>query len=458
MKIRWRLTWYGIGLTALALLGFLILIILLAQATASDEQDALLSAIADDAAESISTAQTDVFDIGVPPFAPDSSTSDQPFTTVYDEQSVVVFATGTVNGSPLVLPDDVQAEAWATGAAEATIDEVRSQIRTWTNPNLGNGLVAASQTTRVVEDQLVGARGFLAAFAFIALLAAAIGAWFMAKRALRPLRELADTTDEIGSTGDLSRRLPDVSQEDEVGDLTSSFNAMLASLEEARSARDQTIEGQKRFVADASHELRSPLTSIAANAGFLLDHSDADPSDIAEATSDIATSAARMAELIDGLIVLARSDEAQTVHLEPVDLRTAISAVMDGVPQTSGLVITSDVLNAVIVDGDLDQIEQVLRILVDNASRHGATALSISAEVGDNVVLYLDDNGPGVEESQREAIFERFYRADPARSGPGYGLGLSIAASIVATHNGSISVGAAPAGGARFQIVFPTLT
>jgi len=127
-------------------------------------------------------------------------------------------------------------------------------------------------------------------------------------RAVRPLADLAETTDEIAATGDLSRRLPSVKANDEVGRLTTSFNAMLASLEETRARLASSLDTQRQFVADASHELRSPLSTIRGNAGFLMDRPDATEEDRNEAIGDISAEADRMSLLVDDLLMLARGD------------------------------------------------------------------------------------------------------------------------------------------------------
>ena len=457
MKIRWRLTWYGIGFTALTLVGFIVVIVLLVEGTAGEDQDTQLSAIADEAAASIEQADPAAVQPGVPPLAIDATTSDQPFTTVYDEVGSVVFATGTVDGEPLDLPAAVIVEALQQGSSEASVGSVRTQVRRWENPGLGVGVVAASQALRVVEQQIAGLRFFLVAFGAIALIAAAIGAWFMAGRALRPLNQLAETTDEIGSTDDLSRRLPEVKRDDEVGTLTRSFNAMLETIEESRSVRDETIAAQKRFVADASHELRSPLTSIRANSGFLRDHPDAAVIDRAEAVEDIADEADRMGGLIDDLITLARADAGAETSggYRRVDLDAVARAAQRRARNLAiDVVVRSD--GPVVVEGSDTELAELAWILIENASVHGGTQVVVSTGSDGAVgALVVSDDGPGIPAGESDAVFERFYRSDPARSGPGHGLGLSIARTIVHRHDGSISVASGDLGGAEVTVTLP---
>ncbi len=458
MKIRWRLTWYGIWFTALVLVGFILLISVLVAGSAQTEQDDLLSGAADEAAAALSTVDGSQLRPSVPPVLADSSTSDQPFLTVFDDTGGVYYATGTVNGSPLELPLTVVEEALATGSSSASFLGVRTQVRRWESSDVGAGVVAASQSERVVDEQLTSLRAFLVAFGLIALIAAAVGAWFVAGRALHPLRTLALTTDGIGTTGDLSQRLPSVSQEDEVDTLTRSFNSMLDGLEAARMDRDLTIDAQKRFIADASHELRSPLTSIRANAGFLVERRDASEADRRDASRDIAHEADRMSGLIDDLLTLARSAvrSHDSRDFTPVDLVVVARSVQR---RAHNLAVSVEVQapETAIVRGHGGELSELMWILVDNADRHGGMSAAITIRKdGEQTIVEVVDDGDGIPGDDLERVFDRFHRADPARSGPGHGLGLAIARAIAERHGGSISAANAPDGGALFRVKLPS--
>jgi len=238
---------------------------------------------------------------------------------------------------------------------------------------------------------------FLVIFGFIALAAAAIGAWFMAGRALRPLKLLADTTDEIGDTGDLSRRLPPVSQDDEVRALTDSFNAMIDGIEAARAERDLTIDSQKRFVADASHELRSPLTSIRANAGFLADRPGASDEDRSDATRDIGLEADRMSHLIDDLLTLARADVRSDDRSDfaPVNI-AGVARSVERRARNLRVNVEVHAPDKVIGVGSSDDLAELLWILVDNADRHGGDSVDIGVSPdGNDVRIVVQDSRTG---------------------------------------------------------------
>lgn len=457
MKIRWRLTWYGVGFTAIVLVGIIFLLGVLVSSSAANDQDELLSGMANETAAELASGDVQASEPIVPPGVPDASTSDHPFLTVYDSHGAVLYATGTVDGQPLELPGSVVNEATDDGMASASFSGVRSEVRAWEDASGASGVVAASQSERVVESQLLGARWFMAVFGVIALLAAGIGAWFMAGRALRPLRALAETTDRIGETGDLSARLSEVAHDDEVGALTSSFNEMIDGLEAARAERDLTIESQKRFVADASHELRSPLTSIRANAGFLAENENASPDDRNAAISDIRSESERMSGLIDELLTLARADTlAQAADFRIVDLVEIVRSVAARARHLS-IGLKLELPERADVRGDEDELAEVVWILIDNADKHGGDHATITVDGEDgSVVLSVVDDGPGIPEPDLGRVFDRFHRSDPARSGPGHGLGLAMARAIIRRHDGSIETTNAPTGGSVFTVVLAT--
>lgn len=457
MKIRWRLTWYGIGFTALSLAGFIIVIILLVAGSSGEDQDKLLAGIADGSADVIESLDAPL-ELSSSPLVVDANVSDQPFTTVYDDSGAVLHSTGVVDGLPLHLPAAVVVEALSSGQSQADVDGVRVQVRRWENSTLGVGVVAVGQSLRVAKQQVAGLTAFLVIFGVVALVAAGIGAWFMSGRALRPLRLLAETTDEIGATGNLSQRLPPVRQNDEVGALSESFNTMLEGIETARHDRELTIDAQKRFVADASHELRSPLTSIRANAGFLAGNPHASAQDRAEATKDISDEADRMTLLIDSLLALARGD-AETDGSEayiPVDLSGVVRSVQRRA-RNLAVEVAVQTPDTCIVMGDHAQLAEFVWILVDNADKHGGDTVSITVvERQGEVKIVVEDDGPGIPTEDLTRVFDRFHRSDPTRSGPGYGLGLSIAQSIAFAHGGSIDVSNGEGGGAVFVVQLPS--
>ena len=245
------------------------------------------------------------------------------------------------------------------------------------------------------------------------------------------------------SEKDLAERVPVPAARDEVGRLAETMNGMIARLEQAQNV-------QRRFVADASHELRSPLATIGAGLELL---QDSDPSTVGALRGETR----RLGRLVDDLLLLARADERglQPRHDE-VDLDEIVEAER-GRPYEDGM-CTEVRAEHVRVVGDRSQLVRVLRNLVDNAHRHARSRVLVTlGRDGDRAVLDVADDGPGVPAADRIRIFERFVRLDDARARAdgGSGLGLAIVAEVVAAHDGQVWVEDAPSGGALFRVRLP---
>jgi two-component system, OmpR family, sensor kinase len=295
-------------------------------------------------------------------------------------------------------------------------------------PAAGGALIVAG-TTAEIDDTLDTTRRFVLLASVAAALLAAALATLLARRALRPLRRLSSGARAIERTGDASQRLPDPHARDEVGTLAETLNAMLASLERAR-------EAEQRFVGDASHELRTPLTALRGNLAYVTKHG----ADL-EVLEDIAADAARLGDLLDDLLALAREDAAVSLRAEPVELAELVrDAGADEVV----------VPDSVLVLGERPALERAVGNLVRNARRHGSGDVTVTVERdGDRVRLSVADEGPGLTPEEAEHAFERFWRG-PETAAPGSGLGLPIVRAIVERHGGGVSVD-----GARFTIELP---
>jgi signal transduction histidine kinase len=259
--------------------------------------------------------------------------------------------------------------------------------------------------------------------ALLAVLAAAL----LTRRGLRPLRRLADAAGEIERTADPARRLPDTGVADEIGRLTGVLNRMLASLEASRA-------NERRFLADASHELRTPVTALLGNVEFAARHG-AD----AEVLADLQRDATRLARLVDDLLVLERSGAAEQAAV-PVDLDRLVSDV--AATHSDGRVVLGTV-EPVAVEGDEDALDRAVQNLIENGLVHGPAGGRVTIDVrrrGDLAVLTVSDDGPGPSPEQHARMFERFWRGPDSSERPGSGLGLSIVSAIVRRHGGSITV------------------
>ena len=437
-------------MVALALVLFGVLVYTLLALSATNNQDMQLRSRARQAASS-----TNVGDLSPHPLiaAADLSNSTDVYVEVLDPYGVPLYATAMLDGAPPPVPEGLLAQASAHNGAFATEGDARkgTQLRVYAQPLVG-GYVIAGQSTRVPASNVSGVVAFLIISAVPALLAALIASWLVAGRALRPLRMVASTADDIGSTRDFSRRLAVGRRGDEVALLSSSFNRMLAALQGA-------LDAQRRFVADASHELRTPLATIQGNAGLLAIGPNVDEKVRRAAAADIVGESERMARLTDRLLTLARADSGLDLQLAPVQLAPlAEEVVRQAATLHPDLHLTTDLADLA-VSGDEDALRQLLWILLDNAARHARSKVSVAVQAdGEWARLVVADDGPGVPPDDRERIFERFYKADPSRRDGGAGLGLAIARWITEQHVGRVIAADGPDGGAGFFVDLPLLS
>ena len=438
MPLRLRLALFGAAVVALTLVLFgALLYALLAHGATTNQDDALRSR-AREAAASLNSGS----DLAprAPVAAANLATSSDVFVDVLDQSWTVIYTTGELNGTAPAIAPGLRARA-AGGAFDT-----EGGLRLYAIPFKG-GYVVTGQSTRVVQSNLSGIVGFLVISGVPTLIAALAASWLVAGRALKPLKDVAGTADEIGRTRDFARRLPRRRTRDEVAMLSTSFNRMLEQLQDS-------FESQRRFVADASHELRTPLTTIQGNAGLLARGPEVSDEDRRAAAADISAETSRMTRLVDRMLTLARADSGLKLGLAPLELALVVLEVCrqaQTVHPDRDLVTDA---NSATIAGDEDAIRQLVWILLDNALRHSRSRVSVILSTeGDWTRLTVADDGPGIDAAEREKVFERFYRSDRARSGQGAGLGLSIARWIVEQHGGRILAGEGQEGGGAAMYV-----
>jgi len=349
-------------------------------------------------------------------------------------------------------------------------------------------LVASSQyevdhaVQRLVTINLFGGISVL-------LFAATIGAELI-RRSMRPLSQIEKTASAIAA-GDLSQRVPDPEPDNpapvtEVGSLARSLNTMLAQIEtaftaqaaseaaarEAEQSARHSEERMRRFVADASHELRTPLTTIRGFAELYRQGAVTTPQQTAEVVQRIENEASRMGLLVEDLLLLARLDRERPLKLTPVELRVLASEAVEAArvvaPDRQITLVTAPGSGHLVVRGDDARLRQVIGNLVTNALTHTPAGtpvivrLASEPDEGDTgmAVLEVHDRGPGLSPEQQERVFERFYRADRARTRRSdgtvsTGLGLAIVAALVAAHEGVVEVDSQPGVGATFRVRLP---
>jgi two-component system OmpR family sensor kinase len=284
------------------------------------------------------------------------------------------------------------------------------------------------------------------------------GVWFAASRTLAAVDRVTHTASTIELSQSLSERIPEdaVTGDDEMSRLVRTFNNMLDRISVA-------FDAQRQFVADSSHELRSPLTVIRGNLDLL--RRTHDPEERHSIERLIEDEAARMSRLVDNLLFLAQLGEMEQagapLDRRPVELDSLLLTVYQQARSMSSrhTILLGDE-DAITIDGDRDQLQQLLLNLVDNAIKYtppgGTIILSLRAE-GDDALLEVKDTGIGIPPEDLPHIFDRFYRVDKARSRRigGAGLGLSIVKGIATSHGGDVEVASAPGEGTTFKVRLP---
>jgi two-component system OmpR family sensor kinase len=299
--------------------------------------------------------------------------------------------------------------------------------------------------------------------AVFVLLAVGSAGWLLIRRGLRPLDRMAETADAI-SGGDLSRRVEPDDEETEVGRLGHALNVMLGRIEASFEEQRESEERLRRFIADASHELRTPITSIRGYAELFRHGAAARPDDLERAMRRIEDEGARMGVLVEDLLLLARLDQGRPLDREPIDLAALVTDAGDDAraadPSREVTVTVPD--DSVFVAGDETRLRQLLANLLENARVH--TPPGTPVEVGlrrsaEEALIQVSDRGPGLTAEEADRVFERFYRGDPSRSrsSGGTGLGLSIASALVEAHGGRIEASSTPGEGATFTITLPVV-
>ncbi|MFV2001207.1 MAG: sensor histidine kinase [Acidimicrobiia bacterium] len=274
--------------------------------------------------------------------------------------------------------------------------------------------------------------------------------WLIIGRALQPVEAIRTKVASIGDR-DLDRRVPVPDSDDEIARLATTMNQMLNRLEESSHQ-------QRRFVADASHELRSPLAAIRSQLEVGLIHGET--VDWTTTSEDVLDETLRMQRLVDDLLLLARSDSGTLpISNRSVDLDDIVFELVERVQLTTSITIDTTRVSGAQVVGDKDSLTRLVRNLLENAVRFATDRIEMSlAELDGIAALTISDDGPGIPQADRAEVFERFTRLDEARDRGhgGTGLGLAICREIALHHSGSITVDNTRLGGATFTVEIPT--
>jgi signal transduction histidine kinase len=373
-----------------------------------------------------------------------SQDDDDAFIQILGGDGAVVAASPLVAGDPAVARLDPGASEEVPVTGE---DDNFMAVAAAADPYTviaGRTLDTVSESTSVVTNLLVIGLPIL-------LVVAALTTWLVVGRALAPVESIRREVDAI-SSADLDRRVSSPPGDDEIARLATTMNDMLGRLERGQAR-------QRRFIADASHELRSPVASIRQHAEVAQAHPER--MTVGALAETVAAENLRVERLVDDLLLLTRADEhTRQLQERPVDLDDLVFEEAHRLRDATPLRVDTTRVSAGRVTGDRAALWRVLRNLGDNAVRHAKSQVAFTlAEQNGAVVLDVDDDGPGIPPPDRQRVFERFVRLDDARTrdAGGSGLGLAIAAEVIGAHRGTISIGDSRLGGARFEVRLPAV-
>jgi signal transduction histidine kinase len=355
----------------------------------------------------------------------------------------VVASTTNVSGLPLLFeaPNE-QADWFEASGLPIDDEEFRVLARTVEREDGPLTLYVAASLEPVSES----AESLIAVLRFgvpLMLMAVAAGTWLIVGRSLRPIERIRNEVEAI-SLATLEKRVPEPGTRDEVGRLARTMNELLARLEAAHRREEQ-------FIADAAHELRSPIASLRTQVEVRRGRGagEADPGG-----HDLLAEVARLQSLADNLLVLASHGHPPTATI--LDLDDLVLEEAKAVALPAGKRVVTGTTSAAAVVGEPNSLRSVIRNLLDNGLRYAASTVSVGlSEQAGTVRLTVSDDGPGIAPEDRERIFERFVRLDGARSTGGAGLGLAICRAVAEAHGGTIRVDDADGPGARFIVELP---
>jgi two-component system sensor histidine kinase MprB len=375
----------------------------------------------------------------------------------------VVLANGTIvsRQGNLTLPGASLAAAVATGSAPSSLSDVKvggASVREYTFPLTGfvyNGQQLAVQLGRPLAyaQHVLTSLRLILTLLFLGGVGLAAGLGRMAaRRVLSPLAEVTQTAEMIGETDDLSLRLA-VHTDDEVGQLAARFNTMLERLATSRAALDDSVRSQRQLVADASHELRTPVTSLRTNIEVLLAGGELGGEERRRLLDDVVEQSEELSRLVNDLIEVSRGDlpaeAVEDIRLDHVAEEAVVRA------QRNAQDTEFDTrLEPIVVRGSAERLSRAVNNLLDNAARHNHPGHRVEVTV-DAGGVRVRDHGGGIDPKDLPYIFDRFYRAANSRASQGSGLGLAIVRQVAESHSGSVTAANAPDGGAVFTLRLP---
>jgi two-component system, OmpR family, sensor kinase len=462
LPVRWRLTlWPSLLLGfALVISGMLTYNVLAHQL--QGEVDDRLQQLAHQVHRDLNIPQQEGFDLrSISPNRLTSSASEFAapglYVQILDGQGAVVATSPNLRGEELpvsasTVRDGLRGQVFVETVTTGAGDPVRVRTVPMIHGESVLGLVQVGQSLHLLTETL-GWLGLLLAAGVVSVWSlTTLSGWIVVGRALHPIGAITETAAFIAATGDFGNRIAYSGPADEVGRLAGTFNRMIDRLE-------ATFQSQRRFIADSSHELGTPLAVIRGNADLL--GRPLPPGAAEEAVEAIQAEAGRMERIVSDLLKMAELDTAEDDRSEMVRLDILASEVFAHMQAiASGRRLSIDAPARAVVTGNPDRLRELVLNLLDNSIKYtpegGRVALSVRTERS-WAVLTVSDTGIGIPISEQDRIFDRFYRVDRARSraGGGTGLGLAITRSIAQAHGGKIAVRSEPGVGSAFIVHLP---
>jgi two-component system, OmpR family, sensor kinase len=388
--------------------------------------------------------------------------SRQQMVSIYGTDSRLLAEGGRDEDLEVVLPvlDTIPSTgAMLTTILEARDDDDRHRLamgRVLIPGERAEYIVVAGSSLEPTDEELESLRGILAYVVPIALVLAGAGGWFLAREGLSPIARMAERAGKIGAE-DLSARLPVINPRDELGLLARTFNDLLHRLE-------TSLTQQRQFMADASHELRTPVTTTRTAAAVALQQSHRDEQEYRETLAIVEQQTTRLSRIVEDMFTLARADAGSyPVRMAPMYLDEIVEEVVRAarvIATTRQITIELQTPQSAVFTGDEDLVRRLIANLVDNAVRHarvsGFVRIALENRNGGYSITVSDD-GPGVPLEAQPHIFERFYRADAARTTTdgGAGLGLALARWTARVHDGDVALVRSSDQGTTFSIHLP---
>jgi two-component system, OmpR family, sensor histidine kinase MprB len=374
------------------------------------------------------------------------------YQQLVDARGAVLFRSGAQD---LTLPVGPRTRALAAGKGtsffrDATVNGLH--LRVLAEYFAPGRVVQFAQPLTEVDQLLSHLRLILVLLGLGGIALAALLGRLVARAAVLPVKRLTKAAEHVARTQDLSRRIAPAS-DDEIGRLAVSFNAMLDALERSMTALDHSVSAQRQLVADASHELRTPVTSLRTNIEILQRARELDDRDREHLLDEVVEQIEELTLLMNDLIDLARGEE-QRAPAEDVRLDLLVEEVVDRARRNSPATRLQATLCPVLVTGVAARLERAVANLIDNAIKYSPPGEVVEIDLNGGE-LTVRDHGPGIPPEDISHVFDRFYRGAEARGRPGSGLGLAIVRQVVTQHGGSVTAERAPWGGTLMRVTLP---